>query len=268
MPNTFPSYLVLVLFALGRTVPLLGINSILTSAETLSVVSSSSSSLWEPPEKDYRVVGPTTFPKPTRLISKVAEPILKPTFGVHRPDKDAIFAYAEGYELAHYRIFMESLQSTGFDGDVVFAIAALAGCEPGVEDYLRAQANVVVYAADFLHCSADNFQSTTSRKQDGGGAMSFQMCKLQGIYGDRNNATDGKLTPVDDPRAGRVVATSRYELYWIWCLNYRPTTWLMLLDARDAYFQSNPFVNLPRQSQSSFSGQKITDGLLYFFGVR
>jgi hypothetical protein len=183
--------------------------------------------------------------------------------------------------LAHYRIFLESLQSTGFDGDVVFATAALHSCEPGVVEYLTVQPNVIVYATDFLDCSADNFQSTTKRKQDGGASMSFQMCKLHGIYGDRSNFShtnqngvataehsDNHLSPVPDPRPGRVVATSRYELYWVWTLNYSVTSWLMLLDARDAYFQTNPFTNLPRQSQPSSIQNKGIKGLLYFFGVR
>ena len=40
----------------------------------------------------------------------------------------------------------------------------------------------------------------------------------------------------------------------------------MLLDARDSYFQSNPFSNLPRHNPSSEDDSKPDSGLLYMFG--
>lgn len=52
------------------------------------------------------------------------------------------------------------------------------------------------------------------------------------------------------------MATLRYEWYWIWAQNYNPSSWIMLVDARDSFFQTNPFANLPRNQ----------NGLLYFFG--
>jgi hypothetical protein len=89
--NAFP-FLVIILAALGKPCPLLGITFNVAAAQDLS---DSSTSLWEPAQ-NYQVVGPSVFPKPTRLISNYAVPILKPTFGQHRPEKDAVFAYAEG----------------------------------------------------------------------------------------------------------------------------------------------------------------------------
>ena len=66
-----------------------------------------------------------------------------------------------------------------------------------------------------------------------------------------------------DPRPGRTVATLRYEWYWIWSLQYQPHSWIMLIDARDTYFQTNPFANLPRFSSPE---NDIDSGLLYLFG--
>jgi hypothetical protein len=189
-----------------------------------------------------------------------AQIVLEPTFGAHRPDHDAVMAYAEGYELVHYLVFVETLLETGFDGDIVLATSALEDLREGVEEYLRSCATCVVYATDFS-CSDNGFTTTSNRMQDNGGKMSFQMCRLDYIYGV-TNPKSGIVEAVPDPRMGRVVATSRYELYWVWASQYNSHSWLMLLDARDAYFQSNPFSTLPRTLPS----ETKQDGLLYFFG--
>lgn len=209
------------------------------------------------PSLEFPVLGPTIFPKPTDMVGLDAVVALQPTFGRHRPNEDAVMAYAEGYPIENYLIFIESLRQTGFTGDIVLAIASLDTLEKGVEDYLRSRDHVVAYATNFT-CSTDHFKTTSKRTQDGGGKMSFQMCKLHDIYGTRQQ--DGSIHTVQDPRMGRVVATLRYELYWIWTLQYNPNSWLMLLDARDSYFQRNPFQQLPRSTNKN-SGQ------LYFFGV-
>lgn len=215
-------------------------------------------SLFNPSDK-YTLLGPTRFPKPTDMVGKNATVMLKPIFGKHRPDQDAVMAYAEGYELVNYLAFIESLKQTGFEGDIVLAVSELPALREGVEEYLRQCDTCVVYAIN-LACSVVGPQnSSTSRIQDNGGRMSFQMCKLDYIYGvpdERTNRIEAAL----DPRKGRVVATSRYELYWIWALRYHSNAWLMLLDARDAYFQSNPFLTLPRTTDTKGSG------MLYFFG--
>ena len=51
-------------------------------------------------------------------------------------------------------------------------------------------------------------------------------------------------------------------------LHYDPHSWILLVDARDTVFQTNPFANLPRSSsQKNPSTEAVTDsGLLYFFG--
>lgn len=209
------------------------------------------------PSKLYEVLGPTIFPKPNDMVGKDSVIILEPTFGEHRPNVDAVLAYAEGYVLPHYLLFVNTLVESGFDGDIVLAVSSLDDLQDGVEDFLRSCSTCVIYAIDFT-CFKDNFQTKVNRTVDNGGKMSFQMCQMDNIYG--LPGADGHAIPVPDPRSGRVVATSRYELYWIWCTKYEANSWIMLVDARDAYFQSNPFLNLPR----SIPGTK--DGILYFFG--
>ena len=83
------------------------------------------------------VNGPTTFPKPTHILSSNHDyhnnenqnsndiiPIVKPIMGKHRyMINSVIFAYAEGYALSYYMMFIEAVKDTGYIGDVVSAIA-------------------------------------------------------------------------------------------------------------------------------------------------
>lgn len=63
-------------------------------------------------------------------------------------------------------------------------------------------------------------------------------------------------------REQRPVATTRYELYWLWSIKYQPHTWQMLVDARDTFFQTDPFAAVPRETELD-----RPDGVLFFFGV-
>ncbi|KAL7562498.1 hypothetical protein ACA910_008207 [Epithemia clementina (nom. ined.)] len=237
--------------------------------------------LFEPPP-EIQVLGPTEFPKPTdklltttRLHKENGTPVVrvKPAYGQHRSNQDAILAYAEGYKLPWYQMFMETLTSTGYRGDVILAIAEERIVSPHVVDYLKTftvndpnKPNLVLYQEN-LDCDNPSPSNTeyygTNHRQltKQGDTNPFQMCRLTNFYGWKSEV-DGTITPAADPRKGRVVATLRYEWYWIWSLQYEPHRWLMLLDARDSFFQTNPFANLPRTNENN----EKTSGLLYLFG--
>ena len=239
-----------------------------------------------------RVLGPTQFPKPTNMVvatkNKKSEagfgvvPVVEPAFGRHIPTKDAVFAYAEGYDLGVYMMFVETLKSTGFTGDVVLAIAEDRILQPRVVEYLRHHAllvdegksdnekenrlAVVVYQIP-LHCESSDGDDSGERKVLKQGVTDvFQMCQLHHVYGWKDPETGKVLDTAKDPRRGRPVATVRYELYWIWALRYDPGSWIMLLDARDSFFQTDPFANVPRDDGNNSEKKKKTEGILYFFG--
>jgi hypothetical protein len=211
-------------------------------------------------------IAPTRFPKPTRPLGDNVTIIVEPTFGKHRPDVDAILAYAEGYKLSFYMMFMETLTHTGFRGDVVLAIAEERIVRPDVVDYLKTFAlgdtdkpSIVVYQQP-MKCNAKDGNIKNERQiLKSGDTDVFQMCQLEHVYGWKDEMGH-VVREADDPREGRVVATIRYEWYWIWSQQYHAHSWLMLLDARDSFFQSNPFAGLPRDTDDS------PDGLLYLFG--
>ena len=227
--------------------------------------------LFAPPD-EIQVLAPSAFPKPTHLITETGPNnnhnvtvIVEPAFGRHRPDKDAIFAYAEGYGLEYYMMFIETLADTGFDGDYVLAISDPSMIKPDVMEYLQFQnrVHVVVYNHELSCLDPKGNPGAKRRNMPHGGLDIFQMCQLAHVYGWKDPVTGQVTGTAQDPRAHRVVATLRYEWYWIWSRNYHANSWILLLDARDSFFQSNPFANLPRQTLSQAEGH---DGLLYFFG--
>lgn len=247
-----------------------------SSSRTFTVKETSDAHLFEP-SAAIRVSAPTVFPKPTDKIMNIdqhhrpdeVKPMIRPVLGRHRAHCDAILAYAEGYPLPVYMMFLETLRATGFTGDVVLAIADASIVREQVIPYLTTlalatdavaddgQMHVVVYQ---LAMDCDSIDGKVGRNilPRSGDTDAFQMCRLNHVYG----WDDGTMAP--DPRLGRVVATLRYEWYWIWSLRYQANSWLLLLDSRDSFFQSNPFADLPRTVLDPEGG--MTEGLLYFFG--
>lgn len=195
----------------------------------------------------------TEYPMPPPKDTHV---VLKPTFGKHRENVDAVFALAEGYDLKIYLLFIESLKATGFNGDLVLSVSALGSLKPGVEEYLRSNqisdnekgVNVVAYTVTWT-C----YNGKGEIKE--GANEGIRKCELVGMYGE-----DADEHVVADPREPRPVATARFELYWAWSQYYKDESWIMLIDSRDAHFQLDPFSNLPRE----VDGGK---GWLYFFAV-
>ena len=177
-----------------------------------------------------------SFPKPSSLANPNAQVLLQPTHGTHNPSSDAVFSFAVGYQLHTYVGFVESLKATHYVGDVVLSVSHRTKLSTGVQDYLNADhgdINLVYYAVDWT-CWKKNGDKISNTN----GGMSD--CQVNGLYGDE------KGTPLDDPREARPVATARYELYWIWSLQYENYRRILLIDVRDTYFQRSPFDDLPK----------------------
>mmetsp|Transcript_8353 Transcript_8353/g.9263 ORF Transcript_8353/g.9263 Transcript_8353/m.9263 type:complete len:475 (-) Transcript_8353:139-1563(-) len=231
-----------------------------------NVFEKSSSELFEIAHS-IQVNAPSKFPKPTYPVVLLEEQknqdnpseevvvVVEPAIGTHRSEQDVVMAYAEGYNLAYYMCFIETLRATGFDGDIVLATSEYSLLAPNVLDYLQSQPNVVVYIHE-LQCYESDGVTPSKRLMKKGSMDVFQMCHLHDVYGYKDPVTGTVTKTFQDPRIGRVVATLRYEWYWIWAQHYQPQSWIMLVDARDSFFQTNPFAHVPRNQQ----------GLLYFFG--
>jgi hypothetical protein len=195
--------------------------------------------------------------------------ILVPSFGYHRYTKDAILVFAEGYDLSVYMAFIESLLLTGYDGDLVLSIAKGEKLKPNVKEYLQSinnnnkssnnnnnvkgGMNIIAYEVDWSCYKSDTSGIPVT---DSNGGQSH--CQMNNVFGTTTTSTITTTTnsttiteAISDPRTPRPVATARYELYWIWCLQYTASSWIMLIDARDTWFQLHPFSGLNGSSSNS-----------------
>jgi len=191
------------------------------------------------------------WPSPAEKAGADTTILLKPAFGSHRPSQNSILVFAEGYDLSIYLAFVESLINTGYDGDVVFSISSEEKLKPGVKEYLQSKnsdtsgVNIVAYEVNWS-CFKQSGEAAA------GSAEGVNHCKMNNAFGDATG------NPISDPRDPRPVATARYELYWMWSLQYSKESWLMLIDARDVWFQLDPYREL--SSRGKVSGE------LHFFG--
>jgi hypothetical protein len=208
--------------------------------------------------KEVQVLGPSSFPKPSNYHkTHPTDDIvinLQPVFGKHRRDQDVVMAFAAEYPLKTFVIFIESLRDTGFTGDIVLAVHELDLRQDDIKEYLSQAPNVVIYAPKQQCYNAENEEVESVK-----GGM--RICQCHHLYGRRQGGSLANVTALPDPRPARTVAVTRYELYWIFTRNYNPQQWILLVDARDTYFQTNPFTDVPRQTDPS-----VQSGVLYFFG--
>lgn len=229
------------------------------------------------PYDEIQVFGPSSFPKPTDISYNAGDvdsqgkylgnnptnddsgeifPHMKPVLGVHRPDRDAILAQFSEFPFSRFLVFIQSVRDGGFEGDIVLAISSVDFRKKQIRQYLSSP-GIVVYTPD-LQCYTLEGEGTESMK---GGS---RLCHANNIYARKNRARDAEdnnVTAIPDPRTPRTIQTMRYEFYWIMAQNYEPHSWILLVDARDTYFQSNPFTDVPRKTDPS--GES---GVLYFFG--
>ena len=202
---------------------------------------------------DVQVRGPSAFPPPTHLIPNGGGIVVeKPKLGQHRPDKDVVVAFAAEYQFDSFLTFIESLRRTGFDGDIVLGVSSIDLKNKEIHTYLASTPGVVVYSPDR---TCYNFEGDPVESSKGG----TRVCECPNMFA--HNVSSSSSTPLPDPRAPRTLATLRYELYWLMIQPYQPDSWILVVDARDTYFQTNPFASVPRRTDPNGKS-----GLLYFFG--
>jgi hypothetical protein len=122
-----------------------------------------------------------------------------------------------------------------------------------VWNYLTEPNNHIVIYTPTLTCYTAEREEVDSAK---GGSRT---CVADHLYGKRRQ--NGEIVPIADPRTPRTVQTLRYEVYWLMVQTISPHSWILLVDARDTVFQTDPFISVPRQTDIS-----AQTGLLYFFG--
>lgn len=139
----------------------------------------------------------------------------KPLFGAKHIGEDAIFALACNYGINEYKIFAGSLRKFGFNGDIVLAVSPLQQISKNIRNYLN-RTRVLAYPFEVDCLGADN-------------------CKLKDNF-----------LGYPDPRPHRTFANIRYALYEYWLQYYSTSSYILILDFRDTFFQGNPFGDLPK----------------------
>ena len=171
-----------------------------------------------------------------------------PLYGEHRCEKNAVMAFACGYQLPQLINFISSLFKTGYDGDLVIGVGS--DLTPETRSYLELLAadkqsggNLVVYEVT-LRCARKN------------------LCKLDALLEEKKDG-ENSWKPLSDPRPFRQVAMIRYEYYWAWANRYSSNSVLFLADARDLYFQRN-FMEEAEKSLFNASNDKKNKTLVVF----
>ena len=222
--------------------------------------------------------------------------ILEPTVGRHNPEKNAIFASAEGLSVDTYMLFITSLRSTGYDGDIVLGVSPRDKMKPGVFKFLMYHAklgDLILYEGvmryGYYNVSDNKLEPIVNDLSDN---------KLEPIVNDLKpiNSTSNaekkkkkkkkkKITKkeklwsyydpqhkivqlfgvygdsqtgkiLDDARCLRPREIARFEMYWVWSTHYSPSSQIMLIDVKDTYFQRDPFFNLENETSYRFYQNK------------
>lgn len=163
-----------------------------------------------------------------------AEIGIQPSMGQHRPSKDAVFCYARMSDLAVFVRFLGSLLETkDYNGDIVLGVPPrdeLSKDSLSFLEYHATHSGVVVYEVP-LDCKKISIRIR---------------CQNHNLFKSRE--TNQFL---QDPRPHREQAQLRFELYWAWSTMYDESARIFMLDARDMYFQANPFRGLSSDMQST-----------------
>ena len=145
----------------------------------------------------------------------------KPLWGFrHDPGADAVMGLGFYPSVAQFQYFVGSLRKTGFRGDIVMAVGPRKKLKRKVEEYLRNQ-RVLSYPFEYS-CSQKGMSRRRLLATPGG-------CVLDDWY------VDG------DSRGPRPLALARYEMYETWLRQYSSTSYALVLDTRDTFFQRDPF---------------------------
>jgi len=158
---------------------------------------------------DIKPIKKLEFPKLPVLGPEPVDGVV-PLFENKHKGTDAIFALACNYPKIYYQRFVGTLRKAGYVEDIVLAVSPIVKMKRGVKEYLQ-ETNVVAYGFDVDCQGTDN-------------------CKLKDDF-----------LGYPDPRPYRTFANIRYALYEYWLRHYTPTSYILILDFRDTFFQGNPF---------------------------
>jgi hypothetical protein len=151
-----------------------------------------------------------------------AIPRVQPTLGKHRPDADAVFSMATGYDIDDHLITIGSLLDTNYTGDIVIGTQPLKECSAQLRAFLEYHAkhsNLVVYAippCDRLE--PDVFQHLR---------CSLKYAYMNPYYENKSvSQTTNRLTGND--LAARHQSPRKFRVSPTWVRNLKITSWRLM----------------------------------------
>jgi hypothetical protein len=195
----------------------------------------------------------------TRKLEKYKKQIqirIQPTLGKHTYSQDAIFVIANTDDFETYVLFLNTLRTSGFQGDVVLSVPKLSTLSEPLLTFLKFHSNhygLVLYD-DVIRLEHNDAQVilNETHSNDNHDDSSCTVY-LKGIYGyststsstSSSSTTSSHHPPLEDMRPPRALGIAKYELYWIWSKQYSSTSHILLLDTiHDVYFQQGAQIGI------------------------
>ena len=124
-----------------------------------------------------------------------------------------------------------TLRKTNYQGDLVLGISVpIDKTKRGVKSYIKENDDLIV---------AYNFELVCKAKD---------LCQL-----------NANFLGYSDPRPPRSLASIKYSLYEYWLMHYNESSYILIVDFRDTFFQLNPF------EKYSSNSQNIPESNLFLF---
>ena len=214
-----PSNLEQLRLELDREIASLGSQSVVDTSKH----NAASTLLAALPKKKYKKT------KAEKLEDEPWKSQLEPLWGLkHNPSADVVMALGFGYSQREFARFVSTLRRTEYKGDIVLAAGPPEKFKRGVVEYLRGE-GVLAYQFSYECVKAKKGRRLL---------MTPAGCILTNWYKD------------GDKRSPRPLAISRYEMYRTWLSYYEPTSWGIVFDFRDTFFQRDPFTLVDRSSKA------------------
>jgi len=232
---------------------------------SVETIATESSLVYEIVQKDLQQVmelDDEILPSIERIAGTFAQPVWEPLFGGrHRSDQDAVFGMAQNLAYPELTLFVETLATVNYTGDIVLCVdfdawksnqsqATLVWLTRYIpEKYPRM--NLVLYPS--LYEPNEELGTKPDKHRMMGSAKLFvnQSGGAGPQAGDEGTRKRGEHSPERfDPRPIRSFVQLRFEFFNVWVRHYSTQSRIGIFDIHDVHFQRNPFQNISKEDTS------------------
>ena len=179
--------------------------------------------------------------------------LITPTWGEHRPDRNAIFVIMNECKLEMFVLLVKSVLKFEFEGDIVISVSSHDEMSSGVWDFLQYHIraykasgaetiNLVVYEGVVNATEDDYLVALTalySNFTDTRPSRSIDVARLE-VSLFYNLSSHLVLTAL---LIFNLMQLFLSQLFWYWSKAYTVSSEILTIDLTDAFFQKNLFTN-------------------------